>query len=354
MTGMRTHRFMTVDALRGLGALTVMAFHNDYLRSFCPHGCLAVDLFFVLSGLVLAEAYGERLAARLSVGGFMAIRFIRLYPFYAISTLLGLLAGVLASRFGAHNPDWNPGDLAGSLAFSALLLPTPPLLGFISLYPLLIAAWSLAYELLVNLAWALLRPKVRAAGLALVVAAAACGMLYLVLARSVSVNTDSVWSRDSVGMASCRILYSFGMGLFISRFRRGFPFGVNPWIPLGLALAVLTADPARFGSGFDLCAVLVVLPMVVLLASNSEPLYRWESRGFAFFGDASYGIYMLHLPVVALCYRLLAPLGPTPGFWFAVATMGLVVLLADGLGRAYDLPVRRWLAGRSKAMFALP
>jgi peptidoglycan/LPS O-acetylase OafA/YrhL len=59
-------RFHTLDGLRGVGALMVMAFHighSEALRYFGNHfyeGYLAVDLFYVLSGVVLADAYEAR------------------------------------------------------------------------------------------------------------------------------------------------------------------------------------------------------------------------------------------------------------------------------------------------------
>ena len=59
------HRFETLDALRGLAALTVVQMHLPFLFAAhmpFPHAYLAVDFFFMLSGFVLNYAYGSRLA----------------------------------------------------------------------------------------------------------------------------------------------------------------------------------------------------------------------------------------------------------------------------------------------------
>jgi peptidoglycan/LPS O-acetylase OafA/YrhL len=75
--------FVTLHGIRGVAALAVVAWHEPELP--CPtfqpgSGYLAVDLFFVLSGLVLAHAYDARFARGLSAGRFMIGRLIRLYP----------------------------------------------------------------------------------------------------------------------------------------------------------------------------------------------------------------------------------------------------------------------------------
>ena len=74
-------RFLTLDALRGVGAIAVMAGHagivlNAYMPPFMY---LAVDMFFVLSGFVLAHAYDRKFAQGLSVQDFLkATSIVRL------------------------------------------------------------------------------------------------------------------------------------------------------------------------------------------------------------------------------------------------------------------------------------
>ncbi|HKU54954.1 MAG TPA: acyltransferase family protein, partial [Rhizomicrobium sp.] len=87
-------RFLTLDALRGVGAIAVMAGHagivlNAYMPPFMY---LAVDMFFVLSGFVLAHAYDGKFAGGLSVGAFLKARIARLYPIYLIGLVLGLVS----------------------------------------------------------------------------------------------------------------------------------------------------------------------------------------------------------------------------------------------------------------------
>lgn len=71
----KTKHFMVLDGLRGVAALAVVCLHTSEEIGFGPlpaHGYLAVDFFFMLSGVVMASAYGEKLCdGRM---GFLAIR----------------------------------------------------------------------------------------------------------------------------------------------------------------------------------------------------------------------------------------------------------------------------------------
>lgn len=84
------HRFWMLDLLRGASAILVLVYHSS--NAF-PVAYAAVDLFFMLSGFVLAERYGESL---LQAGGrrdFINHRIARLYPVYFACTLLGAVFG---------------------------------------------------------------------------------------------------------------------------------------------------------------------------------------------------------------------------------------------------------------------
>src|SRR5438270_12688381 len=77
-----THHFVVLDALRGVAAVAVMQYHtNDcFGLNLFPHGYLAVDFFFMLSGFVLTFAYQEKLRAGWASTLFLKTRWVRLYP----------------------------------------------------------------------------------------------------------------------------------------------------------------------------------------------------------------------------------------------------------------------------------
>ena len=122
-------RVPSLDGLRGIAALAVMAFHFNLfflpqagLSTIVPlvnRAYLAVDLFFLLSGFVMAHVYGRQLAANRKAHWrrFALARFARLYPLFAIAT-----AAVAALVALCHAPEDGVSFSGRSLALEALML----------------------------------------------------------------------------------------------------------------------------------------------------------------------------------------------------------------------------------------
>src|SRR5664279_3535433 len=90
--------FQTLDGLRGVGAFLVVMRHvPDFFGPIrVPESYLAVDLFYLVSGFVVAHAYADRLKAGGFFWTFVKTRIIRLYPLYVFGLLLGVTAAVSA------------------------------------------------------------------------------------------------------------------------------------------------------------------------------------------------------------------------------------------------------------------
>ena len=73
-------RYYTLDAIRGIGAISVLLFHMGLVWHIAPYGYLAVDVFFALSGFVMAMTYERDLKFGMTVGQFYTLRLERLYP----------------------------------------------------------------------------------------------------------------------------------------------------------------------------------------------------------------------------------------------------------------------------------
>src|ERR1700733_8880100 len=88
--------YNTLDGMRAIGAFLVVTRHvPEFFGGFrAPESFLAVDLFYLVSGFVVAHAYGERLKAGGFVWGFFKTRVIRLYPLYIVGIALGVAAAV--------------------------------------------------------------------------------------------------------------------------------------------------------------------------------------------------------------------------------------------------------------------
>src|ERR1700743_2555768 len=95
-----TARFRALDGWRGLCALLVAAHHIAapgclYWQPLIRNAWLFVDFFFVLSGFVIAHAYGDRLEKTPQIKDFVLRRIGRLWPLH-VAVLLGFVALELA------------------------------------------------------------------------------------------------------------------------------------------------------------------------------------------------------------------------------------------------------------------
>ena len=116
-------RLMWLDGLRGLSAIAVVLLHASAGR-WASHGYLAVDAFFILSGVVIAQAYEEPLKRGATAGWFMRQRLARLYPLY----VFGLLLGLARLSHTATPPLALGATFAGGLAFLPVPISAAPLL----------------------------------------------------------------------------------------------------------------------------------------------------------------------------------------------------------------------------------
>ena len=87
-------RYDILDGLRGVAALMVILYHvfECFDWTPVPHGYLAVDFFFVLSGFVIGYAYDSRWQQGLTIGNFFKRRLIRLHPMVVAGALIGAVS----------------------------------------------------------------------------------------------------------------------------------------------------------------------------------------------------------------------------------------------------------------------
>jgi peptidoglycan/LPS O-acetylase OafA/YrhL len=336
----RTYR--TLDGLRGVAALMVVTRHAGQVfpANPFPESFLAVDLFFLLSGFVVAAAYEQRLRAGEPLRVFMRTRLTRLYPLYAAGLLLGVLAQLLSAATSGRAPDVL--YLSQAAAIGLLMLPAvPPLpMGSSALDG---PTWTLAPELLVNLVYGWL---VRVLSTRAVWAIVALGAAGLVVSERVYGTLDGGWWPATFPLVAARLAFSFFLGVALFRSRRG--RRRSGWAAWG-ALALLAAGLAvRPGAGwrelYELAMVLGVFPLIVALAVRVEPVGR-SAAVFGWLGRVSYAVYVIHQPLGAIAGVGLAALQLGASWPLAAAFVGVVASLAAVLDAVYDRPARRRLSG---------
>ena len=218
--------FNLLDGMRGVAATCVMLYHfSGYLgpERFLPSAYLAVDLFFILSGFVIAHAY-QHMLRQGRIADFTAMRLIRLWPLYALGTLLA--AGYWSLRAllqpSAH---LQLAELAAQLPWSLLFLPGSWLHDSNGLYPLVGPAWSLILELIVNLLFGL---SFRFWTTRRVAWAAAAFGAWNVLTAVHFGNLDAGMTPSTLWGGLSRVSFSFFAGVLIYRL---YESGARPVVP---------------------------------------------------------------------------------------------------------------------------
>jgi peptidoglycan/LPS O-acetylase OafA/YrhL len=354
-----SQKFAALDAIRGIAAILVMIRHTpDFWGSLdvkSNHSYLAVDIFFILSGFVISHAYGEKLSqGRLSARRFLLIRWIRLYPLYALAAIVSFVVATVRVSSGVAN-ETSLLDLFLALLLTLLFLPSklPPNQG---LFPLNFPFWSLFYEVLWNIVYALVRRWLSTPLLAGTLCISALGLSAISVYNG-SIDMGFSWGYRSFVGGSLRSFFGIFLGIFLHRLyerrilHRFVVGGVG--VPLMVTTAVLVF-PTLGGSAdlaFELLAVALVFPACVYAGACASINSR-ASRVFAVLGFLSYPLYCLHAPASQIVRNFLDP-STTPhsvlvGSSFAVL-LAIVCLAVD---RFYERPVRKLLTGLAARMMA--
>ena len=380
-------RYEILDGLRGVAAMLVVAYHlfETYYHGApdqpINHGYLAVDFFFVLSGFVIGYAYDDRWerqrvgdgtsGIKMSTWSFFKRRLIRLHPM----VIFGTLFGALMFYFGSctdfpliNQTPWYMVLLVMFWCFTMIPLPnTMDIRGWAETNPLNGPAWSLQWEYIANILYALVIRRLSKVALAICVAVFAVMTVILCLNIDVtgflearnwaSYTVVGGWSTtpDQLQVGLTRLLYPFFCGLLVSRMgklikvKAGFwwcslmivVLFCMPWMGIG------TEGEARWTNGlYEAICILVCFPLIVAMGAGSSVIGSKSSAINKFLGEISYPIYITHYPLIYMQMSWAdshkdVPLGTH--IFVGVCIFVLSILVAYGAYRFYDLPVREWL-----------
>lgn len=290
--GSGSHKICSIQYLRAIAALGVVAFHA--LES-SPHrfvtGAAGVDVFFVISGFIIWTVSAREPRPSL----FLRRRLWRIAPAYWIATLLVAALAIMRPHL-LWRVEPQPGHLLLSLGFIPHLDP------FGRLYPLLIQGWTLNYEAFFYVLFAVLLflprrwqlPSLLAAMLGL----AALGWTLRPASPVAHTYTDP-------------LLLEFAAGVALAAARdRGWlagPLKGAGLVVLALAGFALTADRDLESDAlrwvyWGAPAVALVAGAICLEQARAVPNLGW----LTLLGDASYSIYLFHVPILAVVSRVTA------------------------------------------------
>lgn len=349
-----------LDGFRGVAALTVVWFHifeafaTSHLDQIINHGYLAVDFFFILSGFVIGYAYDDRWG-KMSVKEFFKRRIIRLQPLVVIGALIG--AAVFYTQ-GCSVWDVSKISLATLLMatiMNALMIPATTgaeIRGVGEMYPLNGPTWSLFFEYIGNILYALFIRKLATRPLAALVVIAGIGLTaFAIWGPYGDLCVGYSLTGDNFLGGSLRLLFSFSAGLLMSRvFKPGRVKGAF-WIG-SIVLIAISAIPRIGGSEnmwmnglYDSLSVIVIFPLLVYIGASGKIYGNFTTSLCKFLGDISYPLYMVHYPFIYMYFAWVK----NENLNFAESLPGALALFFGSIVLAYitlklyDNPLRKKL-----------
>ena len=294
----------------------------------------------------------------MTVGDFaFKRRLIRLQPMVVIGALIG---AVMFYFQGC--PVWDVSKISVTMLLvatlmNALLIPATPgseIRGVGEMYPLNGPSWSLFFEYIGNILYALFLRRLPTRALAALVLLAGCGLTaFAVWGPLGDICVGFALTEENIVGGSLRLLFSFSAGLLMSRVFKPVRVRGAFWIG-ALESSRYRPCPDRrqrapwMNGLYDAACAIAVFPLIVYLGASGKTTDKATTRICKFLGDISYPLYMVHYPFIYLYYAWVKNENLTfaqslPG---AAALVVGSVILAYLCLKLYDEPVRRFLTKR--------
>ncbi|WKN06391.2 acyltransferase [Bacteroides fragilis] len=360
-----------LDGLQGVAALMVIWYHVFEGYAFAGgttidtfnHGYLAVDFFFILSGFVIGYAYDDRWGKNFTMKDFIKRRLIRLHPMVIMGAVVGAITFYIQGSV-----QWDGTHIGISMVMLSLLctiffIPAMPGVGYEvrgngEMFPLNGPCWSLFFEYIGNILYALFIRRLSNKALTIVVV-----LLGVALASFAIFNVSGYgnigvgWTLDGVNFIGglLRMLFPFSMGMLLSRNFKPMKLRGAFWI-CTLVMIALFAVPYLEGTEsictngiYEAFCIIIAFPILLWIGASGTTTDKKSTQICKFLGDISYPIYVIHYPFMYLFYAWLIKnqlftLGET--WQVALCVYAWNILFAYLCLKLYDEPVRKYLAKR--------
>ena len=355
-----------LDGLRGVAAILVVLFHilesfslGNPFKQLINHGYLAVDFFFALSGFVIGYAYDDRWN-KLTLKEFFKRRLIRLHPMIIFGMILGALTFYFQGSVDFPMIDSIPvGIMMLFMLIGMFLIPVPismDIRGWQEMYPLNGPAWSLFFEYIANILYALFIRKF--SNKLLMILALISGSLLLHFAvTSPSGNVAGGWSlnQTQLEIGFTRLLFPFFSGLLISRMVK--PIQIKKAYLWSCLLIIVPLSIPRIGDQtnvwlnglYEALVIIFIFPLVIYIGASGSITNKFTSKLNQFLGNISYPLYITHYPLIYMQMAYIANHKDNleeSQFTAILVSIGVLlggILIAWLSFIAYDVPIRRWL-----------
>jgi peptidoglycan/LPS O-acetylase OafA/YrhL len=337
-------RLPGLDGLRGLLAIGVAlshsyshftGWHTGYDIFHNPD--YAVDIFFILSGIVLYHSYCEKIKNKsITPGGFILTRFFRLYPLHIIAVILIPISLYISN--GVFFPEWvgqiTPTNLIGDLTLTNSLG-----IGFIPKTN--IPSWSISVEMFAGTTVLLLSCTKRYIPWLLLIAGA---VLSLYLQMDVKGASQAKIPLLSDGVLRCIYCMSAGICAYITVMKfRGFIKKYESFFIWFVSVSLMFMMIVLFGLNL-IPSIYLPLTFIVAFAIATLPLLNFditkflESKTLVYLGNTSFSVYIMHTPVIYLMLGFKSQ-NLYENVFFATLAVGITVYISKLTLKYIELPL---------------
>lgn len=367
--------YMLLDGLRGVAAILVLFYHIYEGFSFAEvtnnagsgiiavlnHGHIAVDFFFILSGFVISYAYDSRWE-KMSTWQFFKRRLIRLHPMLIMGAIIGFASFAFV---GFERWDGTTAPISWvmvALLLTMFMIPAVPgipyeVRGNGEMFPLNGPGWSLFFEYVGNILYALFIRRLSTKVLAVLTFLLGCIHAWFFLGDVSGYGMIGVgWTIDKVNFFGglVRMLFPFTMGMLLARTFKPMKVKGAFWICI-LLLITLFSVPyieskgnVNFNCLYEFVCIAFIFPFIVWLGAcgSNDEVSAMTNRISMVLGAISYPLYIVHYPIMYIFYAWLIDkqyYTLQDCLCVVILVVTASILLAFLCLKFYDEPVRRWL-----------
>ena len=376
-TDSRPH-YELLDGLRGIAAILVLFYHifegfsfaevtngdGDGIIRVLNHGHIAVDFFFILSGFVISYAYDDRWK-KMSTWQFFKRRLIRLHPMLVMGAIIGTMAFAIVGFEKWDGTTAPMGWVMTAMLLTIFMIPAVPgvpyeVRGNGEMFPLNGPAWSLFFEYIGNILYALIIRRLSTRMLAILTVILGCLHAWFFVGNISGYDMVGVgWTIDEINFwgGLIRMLFPFSIGMLLARTFRPRKVKGAFWICSTILIALFSVPPIgssdniSLNSLYEFICIAFIFPLVVWLGACGTYSNSIAGKMSRVLGDISYPLYIVHYPIMYIFYAWLIEnniynIEECPGA--ATIVVASSIILAHLCLKLYDEPIRRRLTSTDR------
>ena len=366
-----------LDGLRGVAAILVLFYHifegfsfaevtngdGDGIIRVLNHGHIAVDFFFILSGFVISYAYDDRWK-KMSTWQFFKRRLIRLHPMLVMGAIIGTMAFAIVGFEKWDGTTAPMGWVMTAMLLTMFMIPAVPgvpyeVRGNGEMFPLNGPAWSLFFEYIGNILYALIIRRLSTRMLAILTVILGCLHAWFFVGNISGYDMVGVgWTIDEINFwgGLVRMLFTFTIGMLLARIFKPRKIKGAFWICSIMLIALFSvpyipsAGNISINSLYEVVCIATIFPFIVWVGAcgiSSGKTAKINRQ----LGEISYPLYIVHYPIMYIFYAWLIEnniynIEECPGA--ATIVVASSIILAHLCLKLYDEPIRRRLTSTDR------